>query len=400
MVLRDFSNKVQTNKIQTNKNSLYVHVPFCKSKCHYCNFNSYVGLEELYSRYFKELKKEIELYSETCRDRIIQTIYFGGGTPTCVDYFYIIDILQTIFRCYSIDRAAEISIESNPKTIKPDFKYLVRAGINRVSLGLQSSNNAELKLLGRNYSITDFEKSYDLLRNLNIININIDIIYGLPYQTLDSWCETIKFVIKMFPEHISMYSLSIEDNTKFATLLKNNEILPQDEELDRDMYHTAVNVLSNCNYKLYEISNMCRYKKSCLHNVLCWKYHEYIGFGAGAHSFFNKKRWCNFNSVERYINELSKIEKISHVTINQEIEEFMFLGLRLAQGISVRKFQDKFNIDIHDIYGNILKNYTYMKFIESYKDSSNRLFYKLTPHGIDVSNRILSDFLLEKNSAL
>lgn len=375
--------------------SIYIHIPFCISKCHYCSFNSYAGLEKWWHPYFEALNQEIIKFSELANNHEIKTIYFGGGTPTCVDYKYIESALKTVKNNYFITQDTEITIEANPKTVNSDFKYLKSAGINRVSLGLQSSHESELKFLGRSHNYKDFLDAYTLLRNLEIKNINIDLIYGLQNQKLSDWISTLERVIKLTPEHLSLYSLSIEPNTKLYKNFNNKKICP--EELNLEMYHYAIDFLINNDYEHYEFSNFARkssekdYKSR--HNIAYWKCQEYLAFGAGAHSYFNGYRYSNFDSIEKYVNSENKFLEKHKVTYEEAIEEYIFLGFRLLEGVSEFEFENLFNKKLSDLYRDTLSKYLSEGFIQkSITQNGNK--YTLSRKGIDISNYILAEFLL------
>ncbi|HEY5562377.1 MAG TPA: radical SAM family heme chaperone HemW [Clostridiaceae bacterium] len=375
------------------KTGLYIHVPFCSSKCNYCDFNSYAGKLNFAEEYFSAMKKEIELYCEQLKFNFIDTIFIGGGTPSCVEHKYISDILTTCRANFNISEDCEISIESNPGTL--DIEKLIayrRNGINRISIGLQAYQGNMLKYLGRRHSAEDFISSIELSKKVGFKNINADVIFGIPGQTMGDWVETLKALIDADITHISAYSLKIEEGTKFGDMLESGELIQMEDELDREMYHYAIEYLKLNGYSLYEISNFAKEGYECKHNLTYWKRVDYLGLGAGAHSLLQDMRFSNEYSIEGYIKHLEKgekpVEESCTVDINEQMSEFMFLGLRLTQGVSNSEFQDLFNQDMFikytDSFDELKKNHL----IEI--DGEN---VKLTSFGLDLANQVFVKFV-------
>lgn len=372
--------------------SLYIHIPFCVKKCNYCDFLSFSTDLSAREKYVNALINEIT--KSGLEDYLVETIFFGGGTPSILEVSQINKILVTIRKAFNVSNNAEITIECNPKTVDYDKLHAYKEmGINRVSFGLQSTNDNELKVLGRIHSFSDFCSNYESARKAGISNINIDIMTALPYQTLNSYEETLKKVVSLNPEHISAYSLIIEEGTKFY---ENSEIINNlpDINVDRKMYAITKEMLGFKEYSRYEISNYAKVGFMCRHNLCYWQQKEYLGFGLGAASFFNGVRYKNESDIKEYLNNCSDLSTLRYteeiVDKKASMEEFMFLGLRLMEGISITDFSNKFSVDIYQVYGKIIEKYVNMKLLIREND---RLF--LSDDGIDVSNSILCDFLLD-----
>ena len=371
---------------------IYVHIPFCIKKCNYCDFNSRVASN--YEDYVRALVAEINAFP-LCLD--VDTIYFGGGTPTLVP---LGGILEAIFKNFNVKKDAEISVETNPKVFE-DFRSLRNMGANRLSMGLQSVHDDELRFLGRAYNFEEFKSTYSKARR-EFENINLDIMFSLPDQTMEKWMETVETVRGFAPEHISCYALKVEEGTPFANMQLN---LP-DDEVDRQMYWYACSSLSssklldnearkwaltlcgnaelsNCEqlfagnqggYERYEISNFAKKGYECRHNLKYWRREEYIGFGSGAHSFFNGERWCNSRSLEKWnAEECEKLAKID------ALREYVFLGLRLSEGINMRKLNGYFDREINES-------------IQEGLLSKEGDILTLTNKGIDLSNQVFIKF--------
>ncbi len=367
---------------------IYIHIPFCKNKCAYCDFNSFAGMEDCISPYFSALNKEITASSAGISS-VIDTIYFGGGTPSFVDPSFIKQTLATVFSCYNVSDNAEITIECNPGTIGFEgLKQLKDAGVNRLSIGLQSTDAALLKALGRIHSVKDFEECLHNARRAGFDNISIDLMYGLPGQTLSHWHKTLSDAISFGVEHISCYCLKIEENTPFARCTLS---LPDDDTV-ADMYDLCVSALHDADYDRYEISNFAKNRKYSMHNLKYWKTSDFRGFGAGAYSYMNNTRFSNAQNVREYIKKINSfgsavVEKLSQ-TKKDQMSEFIFLGLRCTAGISLKDFEEKFNCSIFDIYHDVINKYVNMGFL-IYDTTSLRFADK----GFFVSNSILSDFV-------
>ena len=393
--------------------SLYVHIPFCVQKCLYCDFLS--TDKESYAaklQYVDALTTEIGLYKNLADRYLVRTIFFGGGTPTSLDGAFIECILEAIRSVFEVAEDAEITIEANPGTIKySDLQTFIANGINRLSIGLQTTNDSLLGRIGRIHNYDQFLAGYNLARRAGFENINIDIMSGLPTQNLHDLAETLEVVTDLKPEHISVYSLQVEDGTPLS---KDDELLERipSEEEDRAMYAMTKKVLFAKGYQRYEFSNYSLPGKECKHNLVYWTGGEYLGFGLGAASYFKGERFSNIRDLHLYIDQMEEAklkeaeirdkntyyeiftEKLrterTTMYIDRRMEEFMFLGLRMTNGVSKEDFQRKFEKDMFDVYGEVI--YKYIR--EGYMlDTGDRV--QFTDRGIDVSNYILSEFLLD-----
>jgi len=374
---------------------LYLHIPFCKGKCYYCDFLSIVGDIDYINMYVKSLGDEISLYKDELSDYKIVTIYFGGGTPSILSIEQIDFIMNKIYANFSIGDNIEISMEANPGTLtREKISYLKKANINRLSIGLQSSNDRLLNKIGRIHSLKDFHEQYHLCRELGFKNINIDLIYGLPDQSLTDWENTLKYVLSIEPEHISPYSLKIEEGTEFYNLYKENKLNLPDDEMDRKMYHLVAELLEGNGYKHYEISNFCKPGYECKHNLIYWHNNEYLGLGASSHSYIKKTRFSNTSDIEIYIKKISEnllpIEFKERNTPKDEMFETIILGLRLMEGINIEGFKDRFGVSIFDLYGDKISKLKELGLLDIVDG-----FLRLTPFGIDVSNQVFVEFMLD-----
>lgn len=375
--------------------SIYIHIPFCKSKCFYCDFLSYPNMDKFYKQYLDALILEIKNTALLFKDYQIETIFIGGGTPTILPSFYIQEIMKILDSYYNLSKCNEITIEANPGTV--DYNKLLELKelkINRISFGLQAWQNRLLKKLGRIYSRNEFINNLNLSRQAGFDNINVDLMFSLPTQSIEEWEETLNKIVELKPEHISTYGLIIEDNTVFGKLYAENKLQISDEVTDRQMYYRAKQILKHNGYIHYEISNFAQSNFESKHNLVYWQQKEYISFGLGAHSYINKMRFHNTYDFDKYIecskNKKDITEDIETNDILDEYEEFMFLGLRLIKGISKAEFKLKFNKDIEQIYKNQLdecKNYGLLE------EDDNNIY--LTNKGIDVSNIVFEKFLIK-----
>ena len=393
---------------------IYVHIPFCVRKCNYCDFlssnycNEDIEQQKLVNDYIDALVKEITLYSKDLSNYKVHTIYIGGGTPSSIDSEYIRIILDSIYEKYDICDNPEITIEVNPGTLLNtkicDYKKM---GINRVSMGLQSANNSELKILGRIHTYEEFVYSYDALRNADFDNINIDVMSAIPNQSLSSYIETLNKVVELKPEHISSYSLIIEEGTYFYQRQNELNLVCEDEE--REMYYKTKEILRASGYNRYEISNYSLKGMESKHNSSYWTGKEYIGFGLGASSYIGGCRFDRIRDIHKFIETYNKLNNekgieynkikecvkrkiecnISRLSEKDMIEEYMFLGLRMTRGISIYRFKELFNKDIFDLYGEVIDKNMDRGLINHDKE-----FIFLTDLGIDVSNMVLSEFLI------
>lgn len=370
---------------------LYVHIPFCVRKCQYCDFLSGPSDEETKDRYIEALLKEIRAAEHT-EDYEIVSVFIGGGTPSALKAEAIASIMRTLQEQFFFCEDAEVTIEANPGTVDLEKLTIYRnVGINRLSLGLQSTDAEELKLLGRIHSYEEFLKSYEWAREVGFSNINIDLMFAIPGQTGEAWRQHLYQVAELNPEHISAYSLIIEEGTPFA---EQNLDLP-DEDTEYQMYEDTAEILERYGYRQYEISNYAKQGYMCRHNAGYWQRREYLGFGLGASSLYGGMRFSNTHQMQEYLKESRNPDQIRQdVTVlsrNERIEEFMFLGLRMTEGISEKKIEENFDVRLMDVYGDILQKYEETGFMEHIETK-----WRLTRKGIHVSNHILADFLLDE----
>ncbi len=378
--------------------SLYLHIPFCVKKCHYCDFLSFPGCSlSRQAEYVDAMIQEIHAYREAAEDYEVKTIFLGGGTPSLLEK----ELVERLFHeLYSVWRAApetEITIEANPGTLSREklIGYHM-IGINRLSLGLQSTIAQELATIGRIHNYEQFLANYYLAREAGFDNINIDIMSALPGQTLISYGKTLERILKLQPEHISSYSLILEEGTDFWENAEIERALPS-EQTERIMYHYTKKCLQNAGYERYEISNYAKPGYACIHNQVYWTGGEYLGLGLGAASYWKGARFSNTPDMEEYMENCSRAritenrKEIVTATQKSRMEEYMFLGLRMIRGISIREFERRFGIPMDRIYGTVIRSYIGQGLLKIEQD---RLM--LTERGIDVSNSVMADFLLEE----
>ena len=377
--------------INANKNTieLYIHIPFCVKKCFYCDFLSFRALAADHEAYVDQLVREIRARGAFCSELTVSTVFIGGGTPTVMEPELIRRIMEAVKENFTLEPDAEITIEANPGTLLYNKLPVYHdCGINRVSIGLQSADNQELKNLGRVHSFEEFLKSYQSARMSGFTNISVDLMSGIPGQTLESWKNTLKKVTMLKPEHISAYSLIIEEGTPFASRTLN---LP-DEDAEYNMYEATAQILREYGFEQYEISNYAKKGRECRHNVGYWIRQDYLGFGLGASSLYGKERFANTQDMKKYLENSRTPEKIREkeppLTREDEMAEFMFLGLRMTRGISKAEFERQFGSEIDAIYGDVLRKYKSMGLL---LEENGRIF--LSREGIHVSNSVMADFL-------
>ena len=358
--------------------SAYIHIPFCKSKCHYCSFVSFNKLE-LKDEYLKALKTEIKYFYD---DEVLKTIYFGGGTPSTLEINDFVQILKLL----KPDSNAEITTELNPEGVNYDYaRGLLDCGINRVSLGCQTFNDSILKQINRRHSAKQVENAVTVLQNAGFKNISLDFIYGLPNQTQEMFINDLKQAADLGIQHISLYGLKLEEGCFFYNHLPEN--LP-DDDMQADMYLEAIETLSNLGFEHYEVSNFCKHGFESKHNLTYWNNDEYYGFGTSAHGYKNGIRYSNKNTLENYIT--NPIEHFEEKLLSQseKLEEKIFLGLRKMQGINVAEINFQYNIDFENKYKKIIDKYLGLNLLKKTDEG-----YAFTPQGILVSNVVLADFI-------
>lgn len=376
---------------------IYVHIPFCKQKCYYCDFISYANKEEKTKEYVKCIQKEIEIESKKySKDEYeITTIYFGGGTPSYISAIYIENIINVIKLNYNVKDTAEITIEINPGTVNEE-KILIyeKIGINRVSIGLQSTNDKLLKQIGRIHTYEEFLNCYKLVSKSKINNINVDLMLALPNQTIEDLEESLQKVINLKPNHISLYSLILEEGTRLEKMVNENIVKLPEEDMEREMYWKTKRILEKNGYNHYEISNFAKEGYKSKHNMNCWSQKEYLGFGVAAHSYVNRKRYCNTNNIEEYISNIKKGKIENNRTVCEiqnkidEQKEFMMLGLRKIDGIDIQEFKNKFVENPIYVFHKELEKLVNKDLVEIDLDK-----IKLTNKGLDFANLVWEEFV-------
>lgn len=360
---------------------LYIHIPFCVCKCRYCDFLSAPAGAGERERYVEDLCRKIRDYKDFAQSYHVSSIFVGGGTPSLLEADQMERIFHAVGETFLVDTAAEITVEVNPGTISEEkLEAYRRAGVNRLSIGLQSADEEELKCLGRIHTYEMFVHTYQMARDCGFSNINVDLMSAIPFQTPQSYEKTLRTVAELVPppEHISAYSLIIEEGTPFYERYGegfHSEELPSEEE-EREMYAATKKILEEYGYIRYEISNYAKKGFECRHNLGYWKRTQYLGIGWGAASFVDHKRW-------------QEGEEPEILTQEEEMEEFMFLGLRKMEGVSETEFRDSFQKELQDVYGSVLKEMKQKGLLEKKGD-----YWKLTDRGINISNYVMSEFLL------
>lgn len=390
--------------------SLYIHIPFCVRKCGYCDFLSAPADEKARDRYVQALLMEIERYRGTeTADRKIKTLYIGGGTPSTLSVKQLEFIMQKIKCTFNFHGDMETSMEMNPGTAsKEKCRALYQMGINRLSIGLQSTNDMELKTLGRIHSYEDFLNTYTWCREAGFQNINVDLMAALPYQTVESYTTGLRKIIRLAPEHISAYSLILEEGTPFYQKYNSGCYPLPDEEQERLMYRETEQILAQAGYERYEISNYAKKGYACRHNLVYWQGGDYLGLGLGSSSYMDGVRFHNITDLNTYVNQGAYVEDREELSVQAKMEEFMFLGLRVMAGVSGTEFEKRFGKTMEDVYGDVLRKHEEEGLLqierkedrkeaaaaEPAKGKTNIEKVMLTTKGVDVSNYVFADFLL------
>lgn len=379
---------------------IYLHIPFCVRKCLYCDFLSAPASTQKMEAYVEALTEEIREESSLYTDYSVKSVFFGGGTPSLLPGDSVKKILQTVRRCYSVQEDCEISIELNPGTVfSQKLRSWREAGVNRLSIGLQSASDGELRALGRIHTQKDFLNTYHDAVKLGFNNINVDLMFGIPGQTLESYGETLERVVSLnpAPAHISAYSLIVEEGTPFY---ENTPELPE-EETEREMNKITGAILSCHGYRQYEISNYAKPGYECRHNQIYWTRENYAGFGIGAASMVDNVRFQNTASLETYLDYYLKGERQTEVkgerqtlSLREQMEEFMFLGLRMTKGVCAEEFKRQFGASIDQIYPGVVEDFEEKGLLIRGADpDTGEERISLTPFGMDVSNVVMSRFI-------
>lgn len=373
---------------------LYIHVPFCAQKCNYCDFNSY-KIEEKNQKtdYLISIRKEMELYKEEFKNKEFTSVFLGGGTPSILTPEELTTLMENIYSNFNIGKDAEITMECNPGTLdKAKLKAIKSLGINRLSMGLQVTQDHHLKYIGRIHTYEQFEKNYKDAIEVGINNINVDLMYSLPNQSFDEWKETLNKIINLNPSHISAYSLILEEGTKFYDMYLNKEFELNDEEVDINIYNYTIDTLCKNGYHQYEISNYSKEGYECKHNIVYWQCDNYLGLGPGASGYINNYRYSNICDIKGYNKCLEydkrPIEEKNILSKKDEMEEFIFMGLRMNKGINLDEFYKRFNIDFKHRYNDILGK---LKNLNLIIEQNNNII--LTQRGREISNTVFVEFI-------
>ena len=394
--------------MHTKNIGLYIHIPFCKKKCEYCDFKSYAGQEALIDEYIKWLNYEIELVGKSNQadyenglDKlaVVNTIYIGGGTPSFIEEKHIKEILDAIKKNYvfpiNLEEKVEVTIEVNPGTVNEEkLKTYKASGINRLSIGLQETHNEILKNIGRIHTYQDFLETYQTARKVGFDNINVDLMLALPGQSIEDLSESVDRIIKLNPEHISVYSLIIEEGTPFYKKYMNNELKLPEDEIERKMYWLVKNKLEEAGYKHYEISNFAKPGYESKHNLACWNQGEYIGLGVSAHSYTNNLRYSNIDNIPNYIQNLKSGKDYLNLVVHEKqtkeskMKEFIMLGLRKIDGVYIQNFKEKFGENPIYLYRKEFEKLVQEELLEIDGD-----VIRLTNKGLDLANLVWEEFV-------
>lgn len=374
------------------KMELYLHIPFCERKCAYCDFLSFPQGREVQRQYVDQLIEEIKTAGAGFRDTTVTSVFVGGGTPSILEPGLIRRVFEVLRDHFRIEETAEISLEANPGTVtEQKLMEYKNAGVCRLSFGLQSADNEELKALGRIHTYEEFLGSFRLARACGFDNINVDLMSALPGQTVESWLETLKRTAALEPEHISAYSLMIEEGTPFYEMYgegRGDKVLP-DEDSEREMYHKTKEVLRELGYERYEISNYAKPQKECRHNIGYWTGVPYLGLGLGASSYVNRRRFHNTVDLKEYLGGAPGRRMDEQILTEKDMqEEFFFVGLRMVRGVSLKKFKEQFGVPAEKVYPGLLE-----RLIREGGAEMDGEFFRLTDYGMDVSSYIMAEFL-------
>ncbi|MFV0517752.1 MAG: radical SAM family heme chaperone HemW [Aminipila sp.] len=385
---------------------IYIHIPFCIKKCLYCDFLSFENTEKsAHTKYIEALVREIEYYGKLYGKNVtVDSVFIGGGTPTLIEANLISYALNSLRKYFMVSGDAEITIECNPKTISEEKLLEYRkSGINRISIGVQTLDDSTLKSLGRVHRALDAEETYKLAREYGFQNINLDLMFAVPGHKMATWIETLNKAILLEPEHISFYSLQLEEGTRFFEMYQNEEFEMVSEKIDREMYHHAVNFLTGNGYHHYEISNCAKVGFECKHNLKYWSLENYLGLGIGAHSFIDGTRFSNTRQMEKYISALNEpmnsnlpgnaqwVDWLQTNSKQDQIVDFMITGLRKTQGIDLNEFKSRFGVSLFEAYQNQEKQI--IDYIKNGFMVMEENMLRFTVKGIDISNTVLSEFV-------
>ena len=385
--------------------SLYVHIPFCETKCHYCDFNTYAGIEALIPGYLTALEKEIRFWGRGLSRPKVSTVFFGGGTPSYVPIEGIEAICAAIFEAFDVDAGAEVTLESNPGDYsRRDLTRYIGAGINRLSIGVQSLNDGLLKSLSRRHDAETAIGAYRSAREAGFENINLDLMFGLSDQTIAQWRDSVDCVIALRPEHLSLYALTLEPGTPLDAMVKSGEVTDPDPDLAADMYLYAESALADAGFDHYEISNWSLPGQESQHNLTYWMNAPYLGVGPGAHSYLANRRFAALRSPRRYVDlfggvlpegdpvealsALRILESVEPVTVTMELADTMMMGMRLSRGIRTDEFRTRFGTDISDVFGPLIDELSGMGLLVS-----DEVGIRLSDSGHLLGNEVFERFV-------
>ncbi len=383
---------------------IYIHIPFCIKKCDYCDFLSFACDDVTREQYVKKLIEEIEyyggIYGRSGRDEIVTSVFFGGGTPSVLEPQQMASIMESLRRTFTLAKDVEITVECNPGTLTAEkVNTYKEQGINRISIGLQSANDDELKAVGRIHTYDKFLESYQLVRDAGFDNVNIDLMSALPGQTMESYRDTIEKIIALQPEHISSYSLIVEYGTPLYYRIRelDENLMPTglpDEDTEREMYYMTGRMLEEAGYKRYEISNYAKDGYECRHNTAYWRRDNYVGIGLGASSCMDEVRFKNISDMDQYMKgsfpNLDD-EETCVLSENDRMSEYMYLGLRMMSGVTKSEFHRQFGRDFDQVFGQVTDKMENRELVRV--ENEDRIY--LTPLGIDVSNTVLAQYLVD-----
>lgn len=378
---------------------LYFHIPFCARKCLYCDFLSMPAQKNVQDAYMQAMLAEIEGRADECRNYRVSSVFIGGGTPSILEAAWMEKLLAVVGERFDLRKDAEITIEVNPGTVDGEkLAVYRRAGINRLSIGLQSASDTELLALGRMHDYGQFLATYGAARRAGFENINVDVMSALPGQSLESYLETLRklLLLRPMPEHISAYSLMVEEGTAFFGMQQAGELHLPDEDCERLMYEKTKEVLGAAGFRRYEISNYARDGYACRHNIGYWRRVDYLGFGIGAASLLENRRFRNRSGLEAYLAApLLCREEEMLLTLEEQMEEFLFLGLRMDRGVGYGEFRQAFGREMHQMYEKEIKKNLKDGLLREYTDDdTGERFLALTEKGVSVSNYVMAQFFL------
>ncbi len=393
--------------------SLYLHIPFCTTRCGYCDFNTYAGLNHLIPQYVEALCKELQFYRNMSAEPItVHTIYFGGGTPSLLPAETYTRILAAIREAYDVLSGAEITLEANPGSVSPEYMAKLHSlGFNRISLGMQSAHPAELALLNRKHDFDQVSNGVHWAKDAGFEHISLDLIFGIPGQTLESWQQSLQMALGLPVDHLSLYSLTVEERTPLFQQVASGQVAPPDEDLAGEMYALAMETLPKWGFSQYEISNWAVNPSArSIHNMQYWRCDPYLGIGAGAHGYFGHYRYENTAGIAPYILAMQKqAEPLllkcpvqangNYLTLWDEMQEFMMLGLRLTEdGVSSAEFSARFGYSLEELFHRQLTQLFHQELLEKHPTAADRL--RVTQKGIRFGNRVFAAFVGNKKPAV